>query len=115
VDARPAAVEGDRVVIGIDPEFASNREGLLVPRAMKALQQAMKSVLGRDVSVDVRVLESFERIPPPPAGEPADDGPAAEPEREKPAAPRTAADWAGDPVVRRAIEEFNGSIIDIRE
>lgn len=105
-DAVPAAVDGQRVTLSFDPEFADSCEKLKVPRALKAVQSALEWALGHEVVLDLKVGAPPAAV----AGEavPAPAAPA------KPGA-KSGKDWIKDPAVKRALETFNGNIVDIRE
>ena len=108
-DARPVKVDGQRVTLSFDPEFADSCEKMKVPRALRAVQTALEWALGHEVMLELKV------------------GAVASPEEAKPgttsappaASTRTPArgskDWVADPAVKRALETFNGNIVDIRE
>ena len=117
MDARPLAVEATRVLIGFDPEFGkSNLEKMKIPQYHKAVQGVLGQYLKRTVNVDYCVIESDA-----PADVPADHtvenearpggGASAKPGDR----PKTRQDWHQEPVVRKTLEFFNGSIVDIRE
>jgi hypothetical protein len=115
LDARPAQVRGDRVAIGFDPEFAAERERAQEPRVAKAVQHVVGQVLGRAVTVEFVLLQA--------------DGPVVLPTDHKPEARKPAAgggagpaaakggrrNWVEEPAVRKALETFNGSIVDVRD
>jgi DNA polymerase-3 subunit gamma/tau len=107
-DAKPLAVEGDCVRLVFDPEFASSRDKLNVPRNMQYLQKVMESVLRRPVTIELEIGAA-----PPEASGP-ETAPAASPQ---PPAGRAGAkrDWSKEDVVRRALDAFNGEIADVRE
>ncbi len=107
-DAVPSRVEDDRVTLSFDPEFADSCEKLKVPRALRAVQSAIEWALGRSVVVQLQVGH-------PPATA-SGEGPAVAPPSAKPASPRPSGkDWVKDPAVKRALEAFNGNIVDVRE
>ncbi len=116
-DAYPAAVDGDRVTIAFDPEFASSREKIDVPRNARALQKVLEEVLRRPVGVEFKVAAaSGPSAPAPRASVPA-HAPAAD-DAAAPAAGKggkSRADWMKDPAVKRTLEAFSGDIVDIRE
>ena len=106
-DAVPVRVDGNRVTLSFDPEFADSCEKLKVPRALRAVQTALEWALGREVVLDLTVGQA------PSATEPSAPAPA-EPAA-KPAGARTSKEWVKDPAVKRTLEAFNGNIVDIRE
>jgi DNA polymerase III gamma/tau subunit len=116
-DGRPLEVSASRVIIGLDPEFASSKEKLELPRNLKALQKVIDDALHRSVSVDIRVEKGAAAKPP----EASSPGPAASPSPRPTDAPVAAGKgkgkqhWTQDPAVKRALETFHGDIVDIRE
>ena len=107
LDARPVAVKEDRVIIGFDPEFASNKEKIDVQRNVAAIQKTLAEMFGRATSVEFQVLGTK----PPPVKPAA----PAQAESSGSGAKKTRKDWSNDPAVKRALETFHGDIIDIRE
>ena len=117
LDARPLAVEQNRVILGFDPEFAKSLERIKAPHYLKAVQSVLGQFLKRPVNVDFQLIDTDG-----PADVPADHtvetmgrpkGAAAP--AKAPGQPKTRQDWQQEPVVRKALELFNGSITDIRE
>ncbi len=113
MDTRPLAVTADRVVIGFDPEFSKNRESVAKNQAhVRAIHDVLLQVLKRPVSLDFQLIQGGGT-----ADVPADHtaelagGPAAG--RVKGA--KSKQEWQKDPVVRKALEIFNGGIVDVRE
>jgi DNA polymerase-3 subunit gamma/tau len=114
LDSRPLEVTADKVVIGFDPEFSKSMERLQSPQSLRAVQNVLSQVLKRQVGVDLKLI--------PPDGArvdvPADHTVEQAVKPQGPAGakvPRSKQDWVQEPVVRRALEIFNGSIVDIRE
>ncbi|MEI6165847.1 MAG: DNA polymerase III subunit gamma/tau [bacterium] len=103
LDARPLAVEPMRVVIGFDPEFSGNLEKIKVPHYLKAIQGVLTTFLKRPVNVEFQLISSAGPV----------DVPADHVEEKTGAKSRQ--DWYKEPVVRKTLEFFNGSITDIRE
>jgi DNA polymerase III subunit gamma/tau len=115
VDGKPLEVHPDRVVIGFDPEFAANREKLSVSRSVKGVQKVLGDFLKRPVSVEFVVIGQAappggsgagpgEKPAPAPAEKPSDKGPR-----------RSRQQWLDDPAVKRALETFDGDIVDVHE
>jgi hypothetical protein len=116
IDAKPVQVAQDKVVIGFDPEFASKREAMNLPRNIQAVQKALSDVLKRQVSVSFTILgaEETRSLPadkPQPARPSAVSAEPAQGSQDK----KNRQQWTQDPAVKRALEAFNGDIIDIRE
>jgi DNA polymerase-3 subunit gamma/tau len=99
VDAKPVKIEGAHVVIGFDPEFAGEMENFHNPRTQKVVQRAVADALGREVTVEFKVLAAAPAAPE--GGTPA---PTQKNKRE----------WAKHPTVNRVLETFNGDISEIR-
>jgi DNA polymerase-3 subunit gamma/tau len=112
LDAKPVSITHDKVVIGFDPEFASKRESMNLPRNAQAVQKALDEFLKRKVTVTFSILdaESARSLP-------TDHAPGAAPSSPPPqqAGRKSRREWTQDPAVKRALETFNGDIIDIRE
>jgi len=120
LDARPLVVEQNRVVIGFDPQFPRKLEQMKIPTYHLAVQKIMVQVLKRPINVEFVLLaegeaadlpadhtvERAETQNPPAGAAPAKGGAAH---------PKTRQDWHQEPVVRKTLEFFNGSIVDIRE
>jgi DNA polymerase-3 subunit gamma/tau len=109
LDARPLLVEPMRVVIGFDPEFAQNLEKIKLPHYIKAIQGVLTTFLKRPVNVEFQLIAS-DASSDVPADHVADQAGAGEGK-----GPKTKQDWYKEPVVRKTLEFFNGSIVDIRE
>lgn len=111
LDAKPLAVEKNRVVIGFDPQFARKLEQIKIPTYHAAVQKVMVQFLKRPVNVECVLM----------AGDGSADVPAdhtvdkAGPLKSSPTHSKTRQDWHQEPVVRKTLEFFNGSIVDIRE
>jgi hypothetical protein len=110
IDARPLEVTADRVVIGFDPEFAQNIERMRMPTYQRAAQNALTQFLKRPVALEYRVIESSVPVDVP-ADHTVDQAAGGAPRQ----GARTRQQWQADPVVRKTLEFFNGSIVDIRE
>jgi DNA polymerase-3 subunit gamma/tau len=114
LDSRPLAVTADKVVIGFDPEFSKNMERLQSPSFLRPIQIILGQALKRQVSVELRLIQSEGARVDVPADHTAEK--KAEPHRAAGAkTARSKQDWVQEPVVRRALEIFNGSIVDVRE
>ncbi len=116
IDARPLDVSADRVAIGFDPEFAQHMERMRSPIHHRAAQSVLGQFLKRAVNLEFRLIESAEHIDVPAdhtvesLKRTADAGKSA-----KRPGGKTRQEWLKDPAVRKALETFNGSIVDIRE
>ncbi|HMP74856.1 MAG TPA: DNA polymerase III subunit gamma/tau [Kiritimatiellia bacterium] len=110
-DAQPVAVEDDHVRLSFDPEFAASLETLNVPRNMRLVQKLVEDILRRPVSLRLVIGE------PPPGVTPAPTSaaPASEPDAAATGRKATGRDWRKDDAVRRALDAFNGDIVEVRE
>ncbi|MCO5061276.1 MAG: DNA polymerase III subunit gamma/tau [Kiritimatiellae bacterium] len=108
-DATPVGVDDDSVTLSFDPEFASSLEKLNVPRSIRLLQKLVEEILRRPVSLNLVV------------GAPRPDAEILNPTDSKPAGKHPDSseagkrDWRKEDAVRRAMDAFNGDIIDVRE
>ncbi|MEI6563913.1 MAG: DNA polymerase III subunit gamma/tau [bacterium] len=109
LDARPLAVEPLRVVIGFDPEFAKSLELMQSPRYVSAVQGVVSQFLKRQVNVEFQLIQTGD-TPDMPA-----DHTVETPKTVGGKSPKSRQDWYAEPVVRKTLEFFNGSIVDIRE
>ncbi|MEI8139809.1 MAG: DNA polymerase III subunit gamma/tau [bacterium] len=109
LDARPLLVEPMRVVIGFDPEFAQNLEKIQLPHYIKAIQGVLTTFLKRPVNVEFQLIAT-DASSDVPADHVADQAGTGEGK-----GPKSKQDWYKEPVVRKTLEFFNGSIVDIRE
>ncbi|MFH0907672.1 MAG: DNA polymerase III subunit gamma/tau [bacterium] len=119
LDAKPVEMSHDKLVIGFDPEFASKRDALDLPRNNKAIQAVIEEMFKHPVAVSYTVLSANDA-----KHLPADRQPVSQASGGKGAGPSTPVEsrdkksrkeWIQEPAVKRALESFNGDIIDIRE
>ena len=114
LDARPLEVRADKVVIGFDPEFSKNLERMQNPHYLRAVQSVLGQVLKRAVGTELRLIQNDGKpvdVPADHTAEKATDPQGGGGGR----GPKPKQEWMKDPVVRKALEIFNGSIVDIRE
>ena len=118
-DAKPVRVDGSMVTIGFDPEFASNKSKIDVPRNVKAIQKTLGEVLKRDVSVQFMILDARSTVPGDIKMAGVDESAAADTAHggsaEKRATLKTKQEWIKNPAVRKTLEMFNGDVVDVRE
>jgi hypothetical protein len=123
-DAWPESVDGDRVTIAVDSEFKQEITALESPRHRMSLESALRRVLGPDATVSFVAADKGR----PGSGRQADKGPpAAAPDAEDTAgqprgqraapagSPKKGKAWADDPSVRKVMETFNSTIVEVRE
>ena len=99
VDAKPVSVAGSHVVIGFDPEFASELGNVQNVRTQKVVQRVIGDTLGREVTVEFKVRAATTTTP-------------------EPAVPRLTTkdkrEWHKHPAVNNVLEAFNGDIGEVR-
>ena len=83
-----------------------------MPTYQRAAQNVISQFLKRPVTVDYRVIESQVPVDVPADHTVDQAGGAGAPARK---GAKTRQQWQADPVVRKTLEYFNGSIVDIRE
>lgn len=124
LDACPVSVDGNVVVLGFDPEFAEHLQRMEVPRHSQTLKNELKSVLKREVNVSYRLLKPGEKVAlptdmPVKAAVAVEQGQKTEPvptgQATKTEVRKKASDWMKDTTVRKAIDMFDGEIVDVRE
>ncbi|MBU1910017.1 MAG: hypothetical protein KJ726_08220, partial [Verrucomicrobia bacterium] len=119
LDAKPVDVEGARVVVSFDPEFAGNKEKIEYSRNLKVINKVMSEILNREVAVEFRVLDAKATVPGDIKAKnmtSPETAPASESATEKPKGrSRSTQDWVKNPTVKKALELFNGDIVDVRE
>jgi hypothetical protein len=107
IDTAPLRTDATHLVVGFDPEFASEQERFDNPRLKIVLAREVEKYLGRRVEV---------RFEPLPAGVskvlPADH---VVPQKSTEAELTGMQKWYAKPVVKTVVEAFNGEISDIRE
>jgi hypothetical protein len=81
------------------------------PHFHQALRNVLGQMLRRPVTVELRLMRPNGKPVDVPADHTAEGGRAAGGGK----APKTKQEWMKDPVVRKTLEMFNGSIVDVRE
>jgi DNA polymerase-3 subunit gamma/tau len=102
IDTIPIRVTETHVIIGIDPEFATEKGCLENPRTIAFIQKSLEESLKRPVSVDFQTLEGQSSGTPMPTERPAKNGPKK-------------INYNNNPAVRMVLEAFSGDIEDIRK
>jgi len=119
VDARPVAVDAEKVVIAFDPEFADHMRRVKAPRQRKAVEHVLSQSLGRKVCIEVREARGDESgggaagEAGPGGGKPRASGKAGKSKPAKKGSRRK--DWNEEPAVKKVLDAFNGTIVDVRE
>jgi DNA polymerase-3 subunit gamma/tau len=120
VGTRPLGLQGNVLVVGFDPEFADRKELADRPRNVEILRAKLKEKLRMDVSLKFQATEpgtaptprkASAPVPAKPAaaGHSAATGKAAEP------AKKNLDDFKNDPLIKKALEIFKGTIVDVRK
>jgi len=114
LDARPLEVDDVKVVIGVEQEFASEMERLESPRNKKAIEHVLGTALKHMVAVVFKVSGSFIKEG---TGMTVQEvkrkaTPAPAPAKGQ---PRTKRELIDDPAVQKALDVFDGTILDVRE
>jgi DNA polymerase-3 subunit gamma/tau len=123
LDARPAAVNGDSVIVAMDPEFKCELSEIDSPRTRVTLERVLGDVLGRKVSVTFKLgTESARPQHAEPVAAPVAPGSGTtratpEPAPEPPPAGRVRSvhDWIKEPTVQKTLSKFEGTIAEVRE
>jgi len=105
-DATPLRVDGNKVVIGVDPEFPTSLEVLQQAPAHKAVMHAIAHFANATVGVDFELAEA---AAPAAAKEPAKPPVSVRP------SDKDAQSLVNDPVVKKVLEQFNGQVVEIRK
>lgn len=114
LDARPIGVDGNKVTIGFDPEFADSIEKFDIPRNRKALEHVLGAILKRTVSAVMKVSAQVDHEHKAEVSGAAARKPATPPSAAKGQA-KTKRDLIDDPTVQKALDIFDGTVMDVRE
>ncbi|MGD9872844.1 MAG: DNA polymerase III subunit gamma/tau [Kiritimatiellia bacterium] len=123
LDAKPVRLENGTLIIGFDPEFAAEKDQIVLPRNVNAIKRVAGEFLGREVHVEFEVLEKRVTLPADTQLKASacknDEPPVSEPGQKKTVrsnmTPAAKQKWTRDPAVVLALETFGGDIVDIRE
>ena len=110
VGAQPLCLEGNVLTIGFDPEFAERREFVDTTRNRELLQARLKEKLRMEVSIKFEVAEAA----------------ASKPNKQSAAKSAAAAngvasaknnpeDFKDDPLIKKALEIFKGTVVEVRK
>jgi DNA polymerase-3 subunit gamma/tau len=110
VGTRPLRLEGNVVVIGFDPEFADRREFVDTGRNRELLQSKLKEKLRMDISLRFEVTEGAT-----PVRQPVSPAKPAEVVKGTAPAKKDVGDFKNDPLIKKALEIFKGTIVDVRK
>jgi DNA polymerase-3 subunit gamma/tau len=115
VGTRALGLQGSVLTVGFDPEFAERREFVDTARNRELLQAKLKEKLKMDVSIKFEVAEAA--ASPPPASKPSKHTGArsATEANSTASAKNNPEDFEGDPLIRKALEIFKGTVVEVRK
>ena len=106
VGTRPLRMQGNVLVVGFDQEFADRKEFADRPRNIEVLQAKLREKLQMDVALKFEVMKS---AAPASAKTTMAPGKAAEP------AKKSLDEFKNDPLIKKALEIFKGTIVEVRK
>jgi DNA polymerase-3 subunit gamma/tau len=106
VGTRPLGMQGNVLVVGFDQEFADRKEFADKPRNIEVLQASLKEKLRMDVALKFEVVRS---ATPPPARAPSAPVKGTEPVK------KSLDEFKNDPLIKKALEIFKGTIVEVRK
>ncbi|HXI85612.1 MAG TPA: DNA polymerase III subunit gamma/tau [Verrucomicrobiae bacterium] len=113
VGTRPLGLRGNVLIVRFDPEFADRKEFADRPRNIEVLQASLKEKLRMDVALKFEVGEATAATPAKSSasslGKPGTSARAAEP------AKMNVDDFKNDPLIKKALEIFKGTIVEVRK
>jgi DNA polymerase-3 subunit gamma/tau len=113
VGTRVFGLKGNVLVVRFDPEFADRKEFADHPRNIEILQASLKEKLRMDVALKFEVGEvSTAPAPKAAAASPAKLG---APAKATPPAKMNVDDFKNDPLIKKALEIFKGTIVEVRK
>jgi hypothetical protein len=115
LDACPAAINGNQVLVGFDPEFADRVEQAAMPRNRAALQKVLGEVLHRAVVVEFKIMQQASAKAQAGSGSAAGGQDEPEPAAGPKAPLRGKHKWMAQESVQKTLDMFNGRILDIKE
>jgi len=110
VGTRPLGLQGSVLRVGFDPEFADRKEFADRPRNIEVLQARLKEKLRMDVALKFEVTEAATA---PRASAAATAKPVAGKTTES--AKKNLDDFKNDPLIKKALEIFKGTIVEVKE
>ncbi|MGD0061465.1 MAG: DNA polymerase III subunit gamma/tau [Verrucomicrobiia bacterium] len=106
VGTRPLGMQGNVLVVGFDQEFAERKEFADRPRNIEVLQAKLKEKLRMDVALKFEVVKS---ATPTPARTPSAPVRGTEPVK------KSLDEFKNDPLIKKALEIFKGTIVEVRK
>ena len=113
IGTRPLGLQGGVLRVGFDPEFAERKEFADRPRNIEVLQASLKEKLRIDVAVKFEVTDAAAS----PAPRAFASGPTKPAGMSKVAEPgkKNLDDFKNDPLIKKALEIFKGTIVDVKK
>ena len=112
VGTRVVALKGSVLVVQFDPEFADRKEFANHPRNIEILQAKLKEKLRMDVALKFEVGEAA--AAPTPKAAAASPAKPGVPAKAAPPAKMNVDDFKNDPLIKKALEVFRGTIVEVR-
>jgi DNA polymerase-3 subunit gamma/tau len=112
VGTRPLGLQGGVLRVGFDPEFAGHKEFADRPRNIEVLQARLKEKLRIDVALKFEVTAAAAPAPRSsgtPPTKPSGPGKGAEPGK------KDLDDFKNDPLIKKALEIFKGTIVEVKK
>jgi len=109
IDTVPLRIEEAVLVVGVDPEFVTEKEAFEAPRIYQTLSRLIERKLDRKVRIDFEPLTSETKKVLPA------DHLVAEKKESSGEELSGVQKWYKNPVVKEVVEAFNGAITDVRE
>jgi DNA polymerase-3 subunit gamma/tau len=115
VGTRPLGLQGNVLVIGFDPEFADRKELADRPHNIEVLQTKLKEKLRMDVALKFQAVEADTARALPGATASAQAKPRSDRGKATEPATKNFDDFKNDPLIKKALEIFKGTIVDVRK
>src|ERR1017187_1956676 len=113
VGTRVFGLRGNVLVVQFDPEFADRKEFANHPRNIEILQTKLKEKLRMDVALIFEVGEAS--TAPGPKAAAASPAKPGVPAKAAPPAKMNVDDFKNDPLIKKALEIFKGTIVEVRK
>jgi DNA polymerase-3 subunit gamma/tau len=119
VNTKPVGLRGNMFVVEFDAEFASHRELADTPRNHEVLQNKLRELMRKDVGLKFEVgeVEPKATAARPNPQRTVVSAPEAAPESKPPPPPPgqiSLEEFRNDPLIKKALEIFKGTIVDVR-
>ena len=118
VGTRPLGIQGNVIRIGFDPEFPERKDFADRARNIEILSAKLKEKLHRDVSLKFEIAEGVTApaaTPAPVVREKSTTAPAPAPQPPPPPAKMNLDEFRNDPLIKKALEIFKGTIVEVRK